>query len=410
MRPMLPDEFNRPTPAQTPALQPWLFAFIALVFGYSMMALSPVEVSDEGFHGPQVWSFFANHNDLVPQLTVPPTYHFIIGKLLRLVDYYTVDLVRLLSTALGSLSLVAISALSHHYHRDLGGIRMLQVLMMPFAFVFFVTIYTDAWALGAVIGMLALCLRERHLLAALLAVFAMALRPTAAIWLGLAIMLTMLSPQVAPDWRSQVRKLWPYLIPIGVFVAFVAWNGGVAIGDKSAHKLGINLTNLYMFLICAWLLLLPWNIQAAPRVWLLLQKPVVLVLLFAGFFLYMATFSVTHPYNHPNMSDFLHNQVLAWFTGSRVLRALAYIPLAWMVLTLACTRLAERRLYLLYPTIIASVCLHPLIEPRYYLPGLTMLILLRPAQRPRIEALQLAAYIPASAAILHFTASSKFFL
>lgn len=410
MRPMLPDQSSCPPSTTASPLQAWLFAILALTLGYAMMSLSPIEVSDEGFHGPQVWSFFSNDNGLVPQLTVPPTYHFIIGKLLRLIDYYTVDMVRLLSTLIGALSLVGIGALSRHYHGRLGDTRMLQVLMMPFAFPHFVMIYTDAWALGAVIGMLALCLRERHLLAALMAVFAMALRPTAVIWLGFAVVLTSLSPMVATDWRSQARKLWPYLIPIAVFVAFVVWNGGIALGDKSSHKLGINLTNLYMFLICAWILLLPWNIEAAPRVYALLHRPAVLALLVAGFFLYMATFSVTHPYNHPNMSDFLHNQALAWFTGSRVVRALAYIPLAWMVLTLAATRLAERRLYLLYPVIIASVCLHPLIEPRYYIPGLAMLIILRPAQSPRTEALLLLLYIPASAAILRFTAATEYFL
>ncbi|OAQ90118.1 glucosyltransferase [Purpureocillium lilacinum] len=62
-----------------------------------------------------------------------------------------------------------------------------------------------------------------------------------------------------------VRQVWPYVTVLGCFAAFVAWNGGVVLGDKSNHVATIHLTQmLYIWPFFAFFslpLLLPY---AAP--------------------------------------------------------------------------------------------------------------------------------------------------
>lgn len=58
-----------------------------------------------------------------------------------------------------------------------------------------------------------------------------------------------------------LRQIWPYLTVLGAFVAFVAWNGAVVLGDKSNHVATIHFAQLlYMWPLLAffsWPLLLP---------------------------------------------------------------------------------------------------------------------------------------------------------
>ncbi|KAG9251942.1 DIE2/ALG10 family-domain-containing protein [Emericellopsis atlantica] len=62
-----------------------------------------------------------------------------------------------------------------------------------------------------------------------------------------------------------IRKIWPHITVLGVFVAFVVWNGGVVLGDKSNHVATVHLAQmLYIWPFFAFFslpLLLPyaWN-------------------------------------------------------------------------------------------------------------------------------------------------------
>ncbi|RCI10482.1 hypothetical protein L249_4457 [Ophiocordyceps polyrhachis-furcata BCC 54312] len=58
-----------------------------------------------------------------------------------------------------------------------------------------------------------------------------------------------------------LRQIWPYVTVLGAFAAFVVWNGGVVLGDKSNHVATIHFAQLLyiwpLFAFFSWPLLLP---------------------------------------------------------------------------------------------------------------------------------------------------------
>ncbi|KAI0477979.1 DIE2/ALG10 family-domain-containing protein [Xylaria cf. heliscus] len=67
------------------------------------------------------------------------------------------------------------------------------------------------------------------------------------------------------------RFLWPHGVVLASFVAFVAWNGGVVLGDKSNHVATLHLAQmLYIwpfFVFFSTPLFIPWLLDLASRVY-----------------------------------------------------------------------------------------------------------------------------------------------
>ncbi|ROV99487.1 hypothetical protein VMCG_06398 [Cytospora schulzeri] len=69
-----------------------------------------------------------------------------------------------------------------------------------------------------------------------------------------------------------LKQVWPHIFVMGLFVAFVLWNGGVVLGDKSNHVATIHLPQmLYIWPLFAFfsapLLLLPFLMLLFPLIW-----------------------------------------------------------------------------------------------------------------------------------------------
>jgi alpha-1,2-glucosyltransferase len=182
------------------------------------------------------------------------------------------------------------------------------------------------------------------------------------------------------------------------------------VGDRNKHEIGFSPTNIAYFLLCAWFVFLPQNLQAVPRIGALLRRPANIALLVVGFALYMVTYANTHQFNGPGLRFYLHNEGLYWLTKYTWIRAAAFVPMAWMVLTLCVTRLADARLHILFLIAPLSVGLHPLIEPRYYLPALTLFQVWRPTTGARWENAMLVLNVIVTAGIMWGITSERFFL
>jgi alpha-1,2-glucosyltransferase len=195
-----------------------------------------------------------------------------------------------------------------------------------------------------------------------------------------------------------------------VCLAFFVWNKGVAVGDRSRHTLGFNITNLAYLLLCAWLVFLPTNIHALPQVLTFIRRPLVAILVFVGFVVYMSTYANNHPFNGSGLRFYLHNEGLYWLTKSVWVRAIAFVFMGWMVLTICVIRLPTPRFGLSYLFATLSAGLHPLIEQRYYLPALTLFQIWRPALPRQWEMAALAYYVAVALVVLIGITSQRFFL
>lgn len=78
----------------------------------------------------------------------------------------------------------------------------------------------------------------------------------------------------------------------------------------------------------------------------------------------MATFANEHEFNSAKLRFYIHNEVLRWLTDYKWIRAAAFLPMAWMVLT-ACV-IPSCSASAAYPYLAApvSIGLHPMIDER----------------------------------------------
>jgi alpha-1,2-glucosyltransferase len=373
------------------------------------MRAMPTPASDEWVYQFQIHRFHDGVWKVHPGITMLPGYFLVVGLITRLFGEYADTTARLVNLA-GSIPLLFLArSLVERAWPGQGWIRAAQVLFLPLLYPFFFLMYTETWSLVCLTGMLLAALGGRTMVAALVAVAGMAIRQDFVIWAAFAFLLVCLEKDT---WRGRVNQAlvvgWP-LIGAGLaFVAFFAWNGfSVALGDQSMHAKPHNVTNLSVCLLYGFAAFLPYHAWNAPGILALSKHAWALALVVAGFAFYWLTFSNSHVYNENRF--WLHNELLYWMTRLPALRALLYVPAAWCALSWAASRLPERRLEWLYAFLVASVVLHPLVEERYYLPGLVLFNLWRPAMPVRWEAAMLALYVPASLYILWGITTIRFF-
>jgi alpha-1,2-glucosyltransferase len=92
-----------------------------------------------------------------------------------------------------------------------------------------------------------------------------------------------------------------------------------------------------------------------------------------------------------------------------MLRAPLFLPAAWMALTAVHVARQVAALRIPLAVGLASAALHPLVEPRYYLPVFLLFNLWRPAMRTLFERAMLAAYIAGALCLLYGIQALRFF-
>jgi len=388
------------------------------VAGYAMIKGQTRLLTDEGAHASQVWLFAGDKPEILAAITMIPTYHAIQALIQRMTGLHDVASLRLMNLLGGLLVPLFVWRLVAMHSPLESGRRTLQWFYMPLLFPLFFLVYTDVWALAAVLATLLCALRGRYVLAGCSGLIATLLRQDMIVWVGLAWLLVVVADvdlrTVWRDWRGQLLPSFlrglPLLLVMLAFLSFYLWNHGIALGDRSQHELGFNPTSIAYALLYAWLIFLPQNVRAIPRIRQLLRRPACIALLAAGFALYMGTYANAHEYNSEQLRFYLHNEGLYWLTHYTWIRAVAFLPIAWMALTLWVVDLAEPRLRLMYLVAPLSIGLHPLIEQRYYLPAFTLFHVWRPATGARSENALLVIYMVLAVAILWGTATQRVFL
>lgn len=395
-----------------------LITFIAATFTYTAFCIHGGLFSDEGFHAPQIWTFYSGSLDFAESITVPPTYHYIIGFIVRQIGYYDDNLLKLISLLVSLLTVPVFYKLIRKYQGGEAGVRTLQLFFLPVAFIYYFLIYTDIWALLLIALNLHLALNRHYALSALIGAFAICLRQDSVIWVGFSFLLIAFEQTPQRNLAglkmligNTIIKGYLYLLIFVAFVVFVIYNGGVAVGDKDQHNSGIiNFSNLYIFLILGWFFFLPLNIKLLPEILKLFHNPWKASAIILGFLVYMGTLSNPHGYNNTLFDYFLHNGLARLLTTNILVKSLSYIIAAWMLLSLIVMKLPEARFkWALFIIPLAVIC-HPMIEPRYYIPAYFVINLLRPSLSPTVETSTLVCYILVSAYIIYGSVSGLFFL
>lgn len=385
-------------PAERPGPRRWrglaLAALVVLALGAGYRSVRGIAlVQDERVHHGQVVRFAAGRYTQHRDLTTLPGYHAVLAAAARSGVGLHRRSLRGVQTLLALGCVALFHLLARRLRGDAPGLTTLMLLTLPLLFPFFFLLYTDVLALAFVLGALALAARGRAELAGLVGTLGILVRQTNVVWLLFVCAFGLLQAAPAPSPRAALAQLlqperWlrhgrVALAGLLGFAAFVAWNGGVAVGDQASHPVqGLQLSNVWLMLALGTALLLPVHVADAPRVarQALARPAETLLGLGLALGLYWLTFTNSHPYNATD--EYLHNALLAWATSSAGGRLLFFVPVAWMLLSLRAGAVPGTGGVLLGGATLVLVGSTWLVEPRYYVvPFALFLLLRRPAAR-----------------------------
>ena len=146
--------------------------------------------------------------------------------------------------------------------------------MFPVLYFFTFLYYTDSSSVFFVLLTYFLSLRGNHFAAALAGGASIVIRQTNVIWVVFAAGVTALqtlqrnmdrtsygnSPSLVTEMRvycvafyahffKLLKCLWAYGFVVVIFAAFVVWNGGIVVGDRSQHKACLNFPQVFYLLL-----------------------------------------------------------------------------------------------------------------------------------------------------------------
>lgn len=204
------------------------------------------------------------------------------------------------------------------------------------------------------------------------------------------------------DWRGWLRRAWPILVPALALGALLAGLGAATLGDARHHPGGLFAPNLPFAAVLALALFSPSHVRAAPRVVALVRRAPVACLVtvsLAGAIALLA--DATHPFNDPSLDRLLY---VAWIDAlfrSGPGRALMLLASAYVPLSFATWRWRLPRFAWLAPFAVLRLSMSWLVEPRYALPFLALVLLAREEEPRWLEALYVVAYAAGSLYLLH---------
>lgn len=419
--------------AYTKARKLTLFALIGIGLFCALLLkfLMPLEViADEVFHLAQIILFSNSESYILTQLTMPPSYHWIIGNLSSLFLVDTFSGIRFIS---GLCSFVSVLLAWRYFEQNKPAfpfIQALQLLAVPLLWPFFWVLYTDIPALASIFFALLLVSNRQYFPAALMCVISLMFRQHNIFWALLMWAIALGQEGVWLQWRNQMsirekgwitkcgQLLWQgikhtsaFAIPILLFIGFLYWNEGITLGDKDNQKFGgLYPLQPFFFLLLFGFICLPLHLYQLPKILRLLTKHYWPWLVLVGlFFLYMATFKIVHPHNFPS-DYFLRNWLLYFLNDHFRYKVLAFGFIALSLLSLVVSPLRSSTYYWLFPISLLALLPVPLVEQRYYIVPFSLWMLFRVPQKMWIEIILLGWFALMSAVLTRGIIKMQFFL
>lgn len=324
-------------------------------------------ISDENVHVAQIELFYRNHFHLHKAITMFPGYHALAATIGKALGGYSRMTLRALNTALGVCAFLLALAIERNRRSRFPVARSLESYFVPLVFPYYFMAFTDV--LGLVLALLCLwCVLKRSWTsAAMFSALAICVRQTNVILplfiVGIAL-LEQHKTQRFVDWaRCYLAKIWLAAALLLAFAVFVWLNGGVAVGDRQRHALGVHAGNVYLTLALVCLVSLPINFENLWRRRSRLGSLWFWLALLALAALYPSGFRGTHVYNIGPQC--LRNDLIHWVEADAWHRALFFIPIALGFGALWVTPLTSRHFWVIVPLALLILVPEELIEQRY---------------------------------------------
>ncbi|CAO3649578.1 unnamed protein product [Mucor fragilis] len=321
----------------------------------------PESYMDEIFHVPQAQQYC--HGDYYawdPKLTTPPGLYLVSNAVAWMgglfgYDLCTVHTLRFtnilfsigLYFTLISLVTTLYPAIKHDWRAHM---YALTLAWFPVGFFYNFLYYTDPGSTWLVLQSYLLVKKKRYSLAGLVGMVSMTFRQTNVIWLCLFMMLTIIdtlshvsdgkknddtssalyNPVCASiqqpvqavqsissliintlkNIRIVLPAIWTFLLGMVSFAAFLVWNGGIVLGDRSNHVAGLHFPQLFYYSSFLSFFAAPWTLYLTSALKLLSIKSFVYGILSTVLALFLV-----HRYTHEHpfiLSDNRHYTFYVW--------------------------------------------------------------------------------------------------
>lgn len=366
-----------------------LALFSAVLFSVFAALKNMPLISDEFFNYRSIVSIFKGGRPEVFMSTLPG-YHYITGFILKIFTNTlpTLMTVRLMSVFFGIGLSVVILLVARKIDKKTSVITTFEVLFLPIIFPFYFVAYGDVLSLIIVILSFFCLLKKQNFLSGFFGVISLVVRQDNIFWLALFCLFIFLDQRCADkrtNWIKFFKRTWIFFAGFLTYAIFVLVNGGVAVGDKVSHVIGIYSGNIYFFLFIFLIFTLPFAVSLFPKIKRRIQEnPLIILTIILAFVVFIMTFKVDHVYNI-GRDFFLRNRVLHFFDAGLLEKFFYFIIVAYSVFLLLETKFWEKKYYLLYPAIILTLMPNSLVEVRYYFASMTLLILFRKKENLFLE-------------------------
>ena len=239
-----------------------VFAFVVWI---AVIVLGDKSYVDEGTHARQIQRFFKGNYSMLDDLTNIPGYHVTVATIEKIVHpnekYPPLAESRSVSLALSATSLLLFYLISKKIGIGDPKMRTLQYAFFPITFLYFPLVYTDIFSLALLLAAFLPILYRKYTLSAVISLLCLAVRQDAIVWVGFFWLFAFVSEygfvlsirNISRHFRNTIG----YVAVLILFLSFVLFNGGIAIGDKESHVVGLYSGGIYFFLATVGFLFLP---------------------------------------------------------------------------------------------------------------------------------------------------------
>jgi alpha-1,2-glucosyltransferase len=330
---------------------------------------------DEDVHVRQIEGFVRGEWQMEPDLTTLPGFHALMALGAWLSGTSRMPSLRLFQFEIALCAIAVFFFLARRRDPAHVAHKTLQFVFLPILFPQFFLIYTDVASLGFVLLTALAAGQGRYRTAGVFGLASCLVRQNNIVWVALVFVQAYVADH---GWRwppraSSLLRYGPVLLSGVAVGGWLVFNQGqVAVGDVQAHPLGtLHLGNVFFLLFVSFFMFSPlwWGYRRAT--WARVRRPPTWLVLVATFALFWFFFAADHPYNDED--GFVRNRILAWATSTWSHKLLFFVPIALTSVSVPSLGLSAAG-WLVYPATVAFLLPSWLIEQRYYLIPLALLL------------------------------------